>query len=323
MKSADSVKFRDRRYSPDERRYDKHLWYLNVFKQCAPDIFCSGFFNAANCSSTFSMLKIGKEEKMIVLAGLTELVSSLKENLSFVIVSLTLTLLMVAIAKVAETMMKLRKDPRLRTRKITCIAIFSAIAGVLMVFDFALPFIPSFYKLDLSSIPVMIVAFAYGPVAGIVSEFIKVVLKVLFKGTSTAFVGELAEFLIGSFLIMPASIIYHLKKTKKTAIIGLATGTFAMTVFGSIFNAIYLIPAYARLFGMPLEAIIGMASKANSEITNVSTLVIWAVVPFNILKGVVVSVVTMLIYKKLSPVIHSVNENRKNYLPPENEEAQS
>lgn len=255
---------------------------------------------------------------MIVLAGFSELLSTLTDNLSFVIISLTITLLMVAIAKICETLIKLRKDPRLRTRKITCIAIFSAIAGILMIFDFALPFIPSFYKLDLSSIPVMIVAFAYGPVAGIVSEFIKIVLKVVFKGTSTAFVGELAEFLIGSFMILPASIIYYLKKTKKTAIVGLITGTFVMTVFGSIFNAIYLIPAYAKLFGMPLDAIIGMAAKVNSEITSISTLVIFAVVPFNILKGAVVSIVTMLIYKKLSPIIHSVNENRRNYTTPEN-----
>ena len=138
---------------------------------------------------------------------------------------------------------------------------------------------------------------------GVVTEFLKVVLKLLLKGTSTAFVGDFANFVVGCAFVLPASIIYHRRKTRKTAIVGMIVGTLCMTVFGSAFNAYYLIPKFSQLFGLPLEAIVGMGTAVNSAINSVGTLVMYAVVPFNILKGIVDSVLTYLLYKRIEPVL--------------------
>ncbi|MBR4435651.1 MAG: ECF transporter S component [Clostridia bacterium] len=191
-----------------------------------------------------------------------------------------------------------------RTRRITYIALFSGMAAVLMLFEIPLGFAPSFYKIDLSELPIMICTFFLGPVAGVIAEFIKVFLKVfLLKGTSTAFVGDFANFIIGCSFVLPASMIYHAKRSKKGALIGLIVGTLVMTVFGSLFNGIYLIPKYAKLYGMPIDVIVAMGTKVNRRITDVSTLVIYAAVPFNLIKGVLVSVITFIIYKPISKVL--------------------
>ena len=181
---------------------------------------------------------------------------------------------------------------------------FSAIAAVLHIVDLPLFFAPSFYKLDFSELPVMVCAFYMGPVAGVTCEFLKIVLKLLIKGTSTAFVGDLANFLVGCSFVLPASIVYHMNKGKKSALTGMIVGTLIMTVFGSLFNAVYLLPTFAELYGMPLDAIIAMGSEVNGAINSVSTLVLFAVVPFNLLKGVIVTLLTMLLYKRISPLLH-------------------
>ena len=180
-----------------------------------------------------------------------------------------------------------------------------------MYLEIPLWFAPSFYELDFSEIPVLICAFAYGPVAGVIAELCKVFVKLFLKGTSTAFVGDLANYVIGCSLILPASIIYHVKKTRNAALIGMGVGTVVMAVFGSAFNAFYLIPTYVVLFGMPLDAIIGMGTAVNPNIKDVWTLVLFAVVPFNLLKGVTDSAITFLLYKKLSPIIHAQHSIQK------------
>ena len=195
------------------------------------------------------------------------------------------------------------KERILSTRKIAVIGMFSAIAAVLMVLEFPLPFAPSFYGMDFSELPALIGTFAFGPVAGVLIEFCKIVLKILFKPTSTAFVGELANFAVGCSFLLPASCVYLFHKTKKSALIGSIAGTLCMTVFGTAFNAVYLLPKFAQLFGMPLDAIIGMGTAVNPAIDSITTLVIFAVAPLNLLKGGLVSVITMLIYKKISPII--------------------
>ena len=183
------------------------------------------------------------------------------------------------------------------------IAIFSVLAAVLMFFEVPLFFAPSFYEIDFSEVPVLISTFYLGPVAGVTTELLKIVLKLLLKGTSTAFVGDFANFVIGCSFVLPASILYHTKKSKGTAIGGMALGTACMTVFGSAFNAFYLIPTYSTLFGMPLEAIVGMGTAVNSSINSVTTLVLFAVVPFNLLKGVLVSIITFLLYKRVEKLL--------------------
>jgi riboflavin transporter FmnP len=192
----------------------------------------------------------------------------------------------------------------LATRKIVMIGMFSALSGILYCFDFSIPVIaPEFYKLDFSELPAMIAGFAFGPVAGVLVEFIKELIKLVIKGTSTAFVGDLANFLIGCMLVLPASIIYQFHKTKKTAIIGCVVGTLVMTVFGTWFNAVYLLPAFSKLFGMPLDVILGMGSAINPRVKDLTTFVVLMVAPINIIKGVGISILTMLIYKNVSPII--------------------
>lgn len=231
---------------------------------------------------------------------------SVKDNVILVLVSVGIAVALFAIAYVAENYMKRKNGDTeriLSTRKIAMIGVFSAIAMILHILDFPVPFAPPFYKLDFSELPALIGTFAFGPVAGIMIEFCKIMLKLLIKGTSTAFVGDLANFVIGCSFILPASIIYMFHKTKKNAIIASIVGTGIMTVFGTMFNAIYLLPAFSVLYGMPLDAIVGMGTEINGNINSVTTLVIFAVAPLNLLKGGSVSFVTLLVYKKLSPVL--------------------
>ena len=237
----------------------------------------------------------------------------LKGNLSFVIVCVLVAAALFLVAKVCEKFFCKSFRRVTGTRYITYVAMFSALGGVLMLLEIPLFFAPGFYKMDLGELPVLMSAFYLGPVAGVITEFLKVVLKLLLKGTGTAFVGDFANFVVGCAFVLPASVIYHRNKTRKTAIIGMIVGTVCMTVFGSAFNAYYLIPKFSQLFGMPLEAIVGMGTAVNSAITSVGTLVMYAVVPFNILKGVVDSVLTYLLYKRLEPVLFPDSRKKQEY----------
>lgn len=197
----------------------------------------------------------------------------------------------------------------LNTRSIAVIGVFSAIATVLFFFEFTVPFAPpGIYKLDFSELPALIGGFAFGPVAGVMIEFLKVLLKSVIKGTSTAFVGELANFVIGASFVLPASIIYRIKKSKKTALISCLVGTIIITIVGSSFNGLYLLPTFAKMFGMPMEAIIGMGAAVNPAITSIPTFVCFAVAPVNVIKGLMNSIITLLVYKKISPIIKASNK---------------
>ncbi len=244
-----------------------------------------------------------------------ELFEVTKTNLSFLGVSLLIVIAFVAIAKVAEKVIKVQKDPGMRTRKIAFIGVFSAISGVLMCLE--LPVVvtawlaPSFYRFDFSEIPILICAFAYGPVAGVVTEFLKVVIKVILKSTTTAFVGELANFIVGCAIILPASIIYYIKKNRKTALVGMTVGIITMVTVACVFNALYLLPTFANMFGMPLDAIIGMGSAINSHINSIAMFAVLIVGPFNLVKGVIDSALTFVLYKRVSGLIHVQHRSAK------------
>ena len=191
-----------------------------------------------------------------------------------------------------------------KTRTLVEIGMLGAIATVLMLFEFPLPFIaPPFYEIDLSEVPVLVGAFALGPAAGATIEFIKILINLLINGTATAFVGEIGNYILGCSFIIPAALIYKKKKSKKNALIGMIVGTVTLTVFGCFLNAYVLLPTYAAAFGMPIDAIIGMGTAINPSIDNIMTFVVIAVAPFNIIKGIAVSAVTMLIYKHISPIL--------------------
>ena len=234
-----------------------------------------------------------------------KLFETLMDNLTFVLACIAVSAAIIGLSLLVEkTLLKGKTVKMSPTRRTATCAMLAAAAGLLMLFEFPIPFIaPPFYEADFSELPVMIGAFTMGPTAGIVIELVKVFVKLVIKSTSTAFVGDFANFFIGCTLVVPASIIYHLKKSQGNAIVSLISGTLFMAIFGSAFNAVYLIPKFAQLYGTPLETIVAMGTEINPLITGKWSLALWAVVPFNILKGIMVSVLTMIIYKPLSGII--------------------
>ncbi len=196
----------------------------------------------------------------------------------------------------------------LGVRELAFIGMFGAIAAVLMFLEFPLPFAPGFYKLDFSEVPVLIGSFALGPIAGVFIELIKILIHFVIKGTSTAGVGELANFLIGIAFVLPAGIIYSLGKTRKRAIIGMIVGTLTMVATGCFMNAFVLLPTYAKAFEMPMDALIAMGTAVNPHVNSLLTFALLCVAPFNLLKGIAVSIVTMLLYKRISSLIKGVRQ---------------
>ncbi len=197
------------------------------------------------------------------------------------------------------------------TKNLVLMAMFSALGAVLMLFEFPIPFIaPSFYEIDLSEIPILIGSFIMGPVSGVIMEAVKILLKILIKGTSTAYVGDLANFCIGCCFIVPASIIYKHKKSRKNAFIGMVVGAVFMAIAGIILNYFVLIPFYVKAFGMPLDAIIEAGASINSLICNKFTFVLICVAPFNIVKAAIDGLITALIYKRISVFIKSIGNKK-------------
>ena len=229
-----------------------------------------------------------------------QLWSLIQENLSFLLVAVAIIAALAVAARVTEHFLPDKRKVS-SAKRITIIGICSAIAVVLHVLDFPLPFLaPEFYKLDFSEVPVLLCGFFLGPSATVACEGIKILLKLLLKSTSTAFVGDFANFVVGCSLVLPATIIYHFHKTRRSAIIGLITGTLVMAIFGSAFNAVYLLPKFAELYGMPLDVIVGLGTNIHGSINSVSSFVMLCVAPLNLVKGAVVSVLTMLLYKHVA-----------------------
>ncbi len=234
------------------------------------------------------------------------LLQSVMENAVFLAQFIVIVMILVFVSYLMEKASVKRTGSReriLSTRKVAVCGMFAAIAALLMVLEMPVPFAPPFYALDLSELPALVGTFAFGPVAGVLIEFCKVILKILFKPSTTAFVGELANFVIGCSYLLPASAVYLLHKSRKNAVIAMLVGTICMTVFGTAFNAVYLLPKFAQMFHMPMEAIIAMGTEINPSIRSVTSLVVLAVAPLNLLKGGLVSVITLLIYKKISPIM--------------------
>lgn len=229
-------------------------------------------------------------------------------NLSFVLICAAI---IVAIAVAAHLAERLLPEKRKVTpaRRVSIIGICAALATVLHILDFPLPFLaPTFYKLDFSEVPVLLAGFYLGPSATVACEGIKILLKLLLKGTSTAFVGDFANFVVGCFFVLPATLIYHLHKSKRSAIVGLTIGTVCMALFGSAFNAIYLLPKFSELFHMPLDSIIAMGTSIFPGVNNVSTFVFFCVAPLNVVKGAVVSLLTMLLYKHVAAPLFNIKK---------------
>lgn len=180
------------------------------------------------------------------------------------------------------------------------IAFMAAVAAVVMTFKFATPFAPPFYTIDFSEVIVLLSGFALGPIPAIAVEALKILLNLLLNGTATMGIGEVANFLMGCSFVVTASVIYHKNKTRKQALIGMGVGVIALCVVASLMNYFVLLPAYAYFFNIPMDALI---AQSPISVDNIFTFILIAVVPFNILKGVVSSTAVFLVYKKVTPIL--------------------
>lgn len=243
---------------------------------------------------------------------LSFIAKDIQENLSFLLIAAVIFVAIYIVSYGVQIIIDRHSANRRTasssvTHRITAIGMFSAISVILMYFEFPLPFLaPGFYKLDFSEIPVLICGFVFGPAAGVLVELLKIILHILLKGTSTAFVGDFANFAVGCSFVIPAAIIYYWKKTKKTAVIACIVGIITITIFGTTFNALYLLPQFSKLFGLPLDQIIAQGSSIFHGVTDLTSFVMFCVAPLNFLKGFLVSAAVLVIYKPISRMLHQV-----------------
>lgn len=231
---------------------------------------------------------------------MNNLFSQIMENLGFVVMCIAVVASLALLAKFSQSRLTGLRSVT-AARRVSIIGICAAIATVLHLMDFPVIFLaPDFYKLDFSELPVLLCGFYLGPTATVACEGIKILLKLLIKGTSTAFVGDFANFVVGCSFVLPATFWYHIHKSKYGAVIGLILGTVSMAVLGSAFNAVYLLPKFAELYGIPLDVIISMGTAIRGGVNSVTTFVILCVAPLNLFKGAMVSVLTMLLYKRVA-----------------------
>ena len=194
---------------------------------------------------------------------------------------------------------------RHRTHKLTVTAMLSAVAFILMFIEFPIPaLIPSFVKMDISDLPELLAAFSLGPIYGVAVTFLKNLLHIVFKGTSSAYVGELCNFLLGSVFSLAAGFIYQWKKSRKSALLGSVVGAALMAVISVPLNYFVVYPAYVVCYGMPLEAIIGMYQAILPSADSLIKCLTIFNLPFTFCKGMLDVLLCFLIYKPLSPLLH-------------------
>lgn len=233
--------------------------------------------------------------------------SDITGNFRFLVICIGIVVAICLLARLLERLLP-RKRQVSSARRVSIIGICAALAAVLQILDFPLPFLaPGFYKMDFSELPVLLGGFFLGPSAAVACEGVKILIKLLLKGTSTAFVGEFANFVVGCCFVLPATVVYHIRKSRLSAILGLTLGTIAMAILGSAFNAIYLLPKFAELFHMSLDSIIAMGSDIHSGINGVSSFVFLCVAPLNVIKGALVSLLTMLLYKHVASPLFQID----------------
>ena len=192
-----------------------------------------------------------------------------------------------------------RRKSFLTTRELATVAILAAISAVLFMIEIP---VVLFYKLDLSHLPVLLGTFSMGPVQGTLILLVKSLLGLLHS--SSQGVGELADFLMGFAMLLPAGLIYQRSKTRRGALIGMAVGTVVATVVSVLSNLYIMIPFYGTAYGMPVEAIVGMGTAVIPAVDSALKFVLLITAPFNLLKWVLISALTGLMYKPLSPILH-------------------
>ena len=185
-------------------------------------------------------------------------------------------------------------------RHMTVAGLFGAIAFVLMFFSFGIPIISPFAEFDLSALPELIGGYVLGPLGAVYIIIIKLLLKLLFQGTSSMFTGEVQNLILSLSYVLPAILYYRKHRTKKGAVIGLVIGSLLSIIMAVVTNLYLIFPAYITLYGMNWEGIIEICTTANPMIKNIPTFVAFSVLPFNIILRFVSSIITILVYKKIS-----------------------
>lgn len=186
------------------------------------------------------------------------------------------------------------------TRKLTTTAVLAAMSSILMFLEFSVPVVPWFLKYDFSDLPAIIASFGVGPLAGVAVELIKNLIHLTV--TQTFGVGELANFIIGSCYVLPAGIIYKHRKNIKGALTGALTGTLLMAIVSIPVNYFITYPVYATF--MPMEAILAIYTAINPAADTLIKALLIFNLPFTFIKGLISVIITFLIYKKISPLIH-------------------
>lgn len=192
---------------------------------------------------------------------------------------------------------------KLQVKEMVLIAILAALSTILMLLKFPLPFMPPFMSFDFAAIPELIGGFILGPVGAFFIILIKILLKIVMQGSNSMFTGEIQNLILSCAFVIPASIIYRKNKTRKNAIIGLSVGTIIMSIVAVLSNYFFIIPFYAVLFNYSMSDIIAMSQAVNPLITSPMMLIAFGIVPFNIIKGLIISTITILIYKKISVLL--------------------
>ena len=191
------------------------------------------------------------------------------------------------------------KTTKITTRYLAVTAMLSAVAFILMFFDFSVPFMPNFIKMDLSDLPELIGGFAYGPLCGVLVALIKNLLHL--TRTSTGGVGELSNFILGASFAATAGFIYKLKKNKTHAIIGALAGSLVMGVISILSNNFLVYPVYYNF--LPKENVLAAYQLIIPSMKSILQCLICFNMPFTIVKGLLCSIITILIYKPLSPIL--------------------
>lgn len=193
------------------------------------------------------------------------------------------------------------KKRKISTRAVVKVGLLSAVAFLLMFVEMPIPgLFPDFLKIDISDIPALIAGLAMGPAAGICVEIVKNFLHTI-VATTTGGVGEIANIIVGSAFVVGTSFVYRRKRNFKSLVLGFVCGTVSIAVVGSIVNYFFLLPFYGQLMGM--DAIISLGHTVNPNVHNLGTFVLWFIAPFNIIKGIMISVLAIPLYKKLERVI--------------------
>ncbi len=204
-----------------------------------------------------------------------------------------------------KTARTLGATPRNQSRNAVVAAMLSAVAFVLMFIQFPIPMlIPAFVQMDVSDLPALIGSFALGPVYGIVISLLKNILHIVIKGSTTAGVGEVSNFLLGSAFSFTAGAIYHRNKTRTGAVLGSIIGAVVMGLISVPINFFITYPTYEIAYGMPMELILSMYQAILPSVETLLECLIIFNLPFTIAKGLLCVALCSAIYKPLSPILH-------------------